>query len=216
MQIAFALFPGYTALDLLGPYSVLAHAGGSSESVVFVAEHTGEVIDSGRLSVTAHASFDEITRPDIIVVPGGLPAITIAREGKNPIIDWIAAVHPTTTWTTSVCTGSLLLGAAGILRGVRATTHWYTHGELADHGAIPVDERVVFDGKIATAAGVSAGIDMALALAGKIGGDAAGQMLELDMEYNPRPPYGTGHPSIAPTDLTAQLSDMYRAALDQR
>jgi transcriptional regulator GlxA family with amidase domain len=136
----------------------------------------------------------------------------MARSGHR-LVDWIAEIHPTTQFTASVCTGALMLGAAGILAGRRATTHWYSHAELADHGAIPTDERVVVDGKIVTAAGVSAGIDMALMLTERIAGTQYAQAAQLDMEYDPQPPLRSGHPRTAPSEVTQWLRGMYDAML---
>jgi transcriptional regulator GlxA family with amidase domain len=139
----------------------------------------------------------------------------MARTG-HVLIDWIRDIHPNTQWTTSVCTGALLLGAAGILRGVPATTHWYTHAELADYGAIPTDQRVVEHGKIITAAGVSAGIDMGLTLAAHLVGPEHAQAVQLDMEYDPQPPFDAGHPRSAPPEITRMLRDMYDGMLGAR
>jgi putative intracellular protease/amidase len=137
-QAATVLFDGFTALDALGPYQVLVNT--PDVEVVFVAEHAGTVCDHASLQLTAHATLAEVTAPDIIVVPGGLTAVRIARSSRpHPVIDWIAGVHPTTVWTTSVCTGAHLLGAAGLLRGHPKTTHWHTRAELARYGAVPTD-----------------------------------------------------------------------------
>ncbi len=210
MRTVIALFPGFTALDAFGPYHGLGHLPGWE--LVFAAEQAGPVSDGGKITVEAQVGIDEITACDLLLVPGGVAAVTMARSG-HPLIDWIAEVHPTTTWTASVCTGALLLGAAGVLRGLPATTHWYCHAELAHYGAIPTDERVVFAGKVATAAGVSAGIDLALALNARIAGDDYAQMTQLDMEYDPQPPFRAGHPSVAPPELVAQVRGMYDAML---
>ena len=210
MRTAMLLFPGFTALDAFGPYHALAHL--PDHEFTFVAEHAGPLSDGGKITIDVPVAIDEIDRCDLLVVPGGIPAITMARTG-HPLVDWIRDVSPTTTWTASICTGSLMLGAAGLLEGRRATTHWYSHGELAVHGAIPTDERVVFDGNIVTAAGVSAGIDMALQLTERIAGLAYAQATQLDMEYDPRPPSRAGSPRTAPAEVTTWLTGMYDAML---
>lgn len=207
-QTAVLLFPGFTALDAFGPYHALAHLPGYE--LHFVAEHAGPVTDGGKITIEAQLGIDEVDHVDLLIVPGGIPAITMARSG-HPLVDWIRAVHPTTEWTTSVCTGALMLGAAGVLDGLPATTHWFSHAELANYGAIPTDERVVRAGKVVTAAGVSAGIDMALYLTEQIVGLAYAQASQLDMEYDPRPPFQSGHPRTAPAEVTAWLSGMYAA-----
>ena len=210
-RTAMLLYPGFTALDAIGPYHALAALPG--HEFAFVAEQAGPVSDGGKLTLHAHQSIDDIDHVDLLVVPGGLPAVTMARTG-HPLVEWIRLVHPATTWTTSVCTGSLMLGAAGVLDGLAATTHWFCHGELADYGATPVDQRVVRDGKVITAAGVSAGIDMALTLTELIAGTDYAQAVQLDMEYDPDPPLDAGHPNSAPAAITDQLRTMYQAMLD--
>jgi len=129
------------------------------------------------------------------------------------LIDWIAKIHPTTEWTISVCTGALMLGAAGVLNGIPATTHWYSHTELADYGAIAKDDRVVESGKVMTAAGVSAGIDMSLVLAERIFGRAFAEKMQLDMEYDPKPPFNAGHPRSAPGGVVAELRSLFDSVL---
>ncbi len=143
----------------------------------------------------ADASFDEVTAADILVVPGGFGTRPLMKDAAH--LDWVRAVHETTTWTTSVCTGSLLLGAAGLLDGLDATTHWASYDVLASTGAIPTAERVVERGKIITAAGVSSGIDMALTLTAHIGGDDMAKAIQLSIEYDPQPPFDCGSPAKA-------------------
>lgn len=210
MRTMMLLFPGFTALDAFGPYHAIGHLPGYEFS--FVAEQAGPVTDHGKLTVEAQLGIDEVDSCDLLVVPGGIPAITMARQGHR-LIEWIRAIHPTTQWTTSVCTGALMLGAAGVLEGKEATTHWYCHGELADFGATPVDRRVVIDGKVATAAGVSAGIDMALMINERIAGTQYAQATQLDMEYEPEPPFQSGHPRSAPPEVTTWLRGMYDSML---
>jgi putative intracellular protease/amidase len=165
MQVAYLLYDRFTALDIVGPHEVFNSVPGSES--IFVAEVAGPIRnESDTLSLVADASIDEVTSPDIIVVPGGYG--TRALLDREPLLDWIRTAHETTAWTTSVCTGSLLLAAAGLLDGVPATTHWLARDLLAELGGKPVAERVVEQGKIVTAAGVSAGIDMALRLVQKM------------------------------------------------
>lgn len=202
MQIAVLLFDRFTALDAVGPYEVLGRLPGAR--TVFVADRPGPITtDVGTLALTATATLDEVTSPDVLVVPGG-PG-QIARMTDARLLDWLRAVDATTTWTTSICTGSLLLAAAGLLDGRQATSHWLALDQLPAFGAVPAEERVVVDGKYVTAAGVSAGVDMALTLAGRIAGDAVAQAIQLGIEYDPRPPYPAGSPGTAPKPLVAAL-----------
>ena len=168
MQIAIVLYDRFTALDAVGPYQVFSSLPGAE--VIFAAEQAGRVSDDERsLHLAADAALAEVPHPDIVVVPGGPGQNDQMDDG--PLHDWLRAADQSTAWTTSVCTGSLILAAAGLLAGRRATSHWLALGELGQLGAVPVSERVVFDGKYVTAAGVSAGIDMGLTLAGRIAGD---------------------------------------------
>ncbi|MEU9740304.1 DJ-1/PfpI family protein [Micromonospora chersina] len=202
MQIAVLLFDRFTALDAVGPYEVLGRLPGAR--TVFVADRPGPVTtDVGTLALTATATLDEVTSPDVLVVPGG-PG-QVARMTDARLLDWLRAVDATTTWTTSVCTGSLLLAAAGLLDGRQATSHWLALDQLPAFGAVPAEERVVVDGKYVTAAGVSAGVDMALTLTGRIAGDAVAQAIQLGIEYDPQPPYPAGSPRTAPEALVAAL-----------
>jgi len=209
-QIAMLLYPGFTPLDAIGPYHALSQLPGYE--FFFVAQEAGPVSDGSATVIQAQKSISEVNSVDILVVPGGLPAITMARSG-DPLIDWIAKIHPTTEWTISVCTGALMLGAAGLLKGVPATTHWYSHTELSDYGAIPHDERVVESGKIMTAAGVSAGIDMSLVLAERIFGREFAEKMQLDMEYDPKPPFNAGHPRSAPESVVSDLRSLFDSVL---
>jgi putative intracellular protease/amidase len=204
MQVAILLYDGFTALDAIGPYEVLS--GLPDTTVVFAAEQAGPVMaHTGMLSLVAAAAIADVPHPDIVLVPGGPGRATAAQMQGGPVRGWLAAIDQHTSWTTSVCTGSLILGAAGLLAGRRATSHWLALDRLADFGAVPVSERVVIDGKYVTGAGVSAGIDMALTLAGRIGGRDAAQAIQLMLEYAPEPPYHAGSPRTAPADLVARL-----------
>ena len=206
MQIAILLYDGMTVLDAIGPYEVLQSVPGVE--VCFVAGTRGEKrADFKRLGLVADYTLAEVPHPDVLVVPG--TPFPQAVTGDAAVLEWIRAVHQTTTWTTSVCTGALGLGAAGLLQGKRATTHWLALEALAQFGATPVEERVVRDGKIWTAAGVSSGIDMALALVGEQFGAAAAQTAQLIIEYDPQPPYDTGSTRKAPAAMVAALREQF-------
>lgn len=186
MNIAILLYPRFTALDAVGPYTVFAFAPGWR--VTFVAAEPGPVTDdAGTLTLHATAGYRDVTRPDVLVVPGG-PGTADALTDRA-LLDWIAEAHRHARWTTSVCSGAFLLGAAGLLTGRRATTHWGWLDRLGTVGAVPVSERVVRDGTVVTAAGVSAGIDMALSLLGEATDVPTAQAVQLAIEYDPRPPY---------------------------
>ena len=202
MKIAILLYDRFTALDAIGPYEVLSRL--PDASLTFVAQEAGPVrTDNGILTVLVESAIYDVAPPDIVLVPGG-PGEVAARAG-GPVLDWLRSVHETSTWTTSVCTGSLILAAAGLLEGKRATSHWLALEALGRLGAMPVAERVVFDGKLVTAAGVSAGIDMALALAARIAGDQVAQAIQLGIEYDPHPPFDAGSPAKAPSDVVELL-----------
>ncbi|TJZ56924.1 DJ-1/PfpI family protein [Streptomyces piniterrae] len=210
MQIAILLYDRFTTLDAVGPYETLGRLPGAE--TVFVGERTGPYRnDLGSLALTADAALSDVTSPDILVIPGGPGQLALMEDG--PLHEWIRAVDATTTWTTSVCTGSLILGAAGLLKGRRATSHWLALDQLPALGAEPTGERVVFDGKYVTAAGVSSGIDMGLALAGRIAGDVVAQSIQLGIEYDPQPPYDAGAPDKAPAEITAMMRERSRFVL---
>ena len=209
MDIAIVLYERFTALDAIGPYEVLSRLPGAR--VVLVAEEAGPVsTDTGALTVMAQRGLRDVARPDIVLVPGG-PGEVGARADE-PLLAWLRAAHETSMWTTSVCTGSLVLAAAGVLAGRRATSHWLALEELGRLGAVPVAERVVFDGKIVTAAGVSAGIDMALSLAARAAGHEVAQAIQLGIEYDPQPPFAAGSPDSAPAEVVARLRARSRFA----
>ena len=208
MQIAIGLYPGFTALDAIGPYQVLSLLPGAE--VVICAEQKGHLPDdNGLLVFDIQHTFDEVPNPDVLLVPGGIITRKVARDG-GPIVDWIRTAHETTTYTTSVCTGALLLGAAGVLEGKTATTHWLSYDALAEYGATPTEQRVVREGKVFTAAGVSAGIDLALTLVGKQWGDDLAEGLQLAIEYDPQPPYDRGAPSKARPEIVELISAVMR------
>jgi putative intracellular protease/amidase len=195
MQIAIVTYPGFTALDFIGPYEVLRWL--PDAEVRFVWHEPGPITaDSGVLVVGATHSFAETPSPDVILVPGGMTTIEHARD--ETVLNWVRKAHRSATWTASVCSGSIILAAAGLLNGKRATSHWMALPMLKTLGAIPVgDERVVREGEIVTSAGVSAGIDLALWLAGRIAGDDRAKVIQLSMEYDPQPPFDSGHMSKA-------------------
>jgi transcriptional regulator GlxA family with amidase domain len=210
MQIAIGLYPEFTALDAIGPYQVLTNVPGVE--VVVCAERTGLLPDDNGLLVFGIAhTFDEVPNPDILLVPGGIITRKVARDG-GAIVDWIRTAHETTQLTTSVCTGALLLGAAGVLEGKTATTHWLSYDALADYGATPTEQRVVRDGKVVTAAGVSAGIDLALTLVGELYGAEVAQAIQLGIEYDPQPPYDAGAPSKAPSEIRDLVTGIMESA----
>jgi transcriptional regulator GlxA family with amidase domain len=198
MQIAFALYPELTALDFVGPYQVFANLPGAE--IVLCAERRGRLQDDTVLGIEIEHTFDDVPNPDVLLVPGGFITRKIARDG-GAIVDWVKQAHETTQWTTSVCTGSLILGAAGLLQGKTATTHWCSYDHLARYGATPTEQRVVQDGKVVTAAGVSSGIDLALWLVGQWAGPEMAQCIQLGIEYDPQPPFDAGAPSKAPADI---------------
>jgi transcriptional regulator GlxA family with amidase domain len=199
MQIAILLFDRLTALDAVGPYEALSRL--PNAEVTFVAEEPGpKRTDTRQLALLATASLAEVPHPEVVLVPGGrVEQPELMDDG--PVHEWLRAAHEHSTWTASVCTGSLILAAAGLLAGRRATSHWTALGELGRLGAEPVAERVVFDGRLVTAAGVSAGIDMALALAARIAGEQVAQAIQLGIEYDPQPPFDAGSPAKAPAAI---------------
>jgi transcriptional regulator GlxA family with amidase domain len=197
VQIAIPLFDRVTALDAIGPYEVLSRLPGAE--VLFVAAQPGpKRTDTGALALTADRGLSEVLEPDIVLVPGGRGT---RDQRHDELVAWLQRTHHSSRWTTSVCTGALLLGAAGILEGLRATTHWLFFDQLRGFGAEPTLERVVEQGKVMTAAGVSSGIDMALRLAQVIAGDEVAQAVQLSIEYDPQPPFDAGSPDKAPEPI---------------
>jgi transcriptional regulator GlxA family with amidase domain len=210
MQIAYLLYPRFTALDIVGPHDVLDNIPGTES--IFVAEEAGPLRnDSDTLSLVADRSIDEVGSPDILVIPGGFG--TRALLDHQPLLSWIREVNETSTWTTSVCTGSLLLAAAGLLDGAPATTHWLSRELLGSLGADVSADRIVQHGKILTAAGVSSGIDMALRLAQLMYGDEMSAAIQLAIEYDPEPPLDSGSPEKA-SQSTIDLVTAAFAELD--
>jgi putative intracellular protease/amidase len=198
MEIAILIYPRFTALDAIGPYEVLSRL--PDAHVTFVAEDASpQRTDTGQLAVLADATLDELAQPDIVLVPGGPGQVALMQDG--PVHAWLRSADATSSWTTSVCTGSLILAAAGLLAGKRATSNWQAIEQLGALGADARDERVVFDGKLVTAAGVTAGIDMSLELVAKIAGPEVAQAIQLGLEYDPQPPFDAGSPHKAPLEI---------------
>lgn len=208
MDIAIPIFEGITALDAVGPYEVLSRLPGARVRFVALVPGTYRT-DNRMLALVADEALEAIPDPEIVLVPGGFGTRPLMTEKR--LLDWIRVAHETSQWTTSVCTGSLLLAAAGVLRGLEATTHWMSLDQLAAFGARPVQRRVVEQGKVITAAGVSSGIDMALTLAARIAGDEIAQGIQLRIEYDPQPPFSAGSPRIAPPHVVEQVRQQMQA-----
>jgi putative intracellular protease/amidase len=202
MNIAIPVFEGFTALDAVGPYEVLSRLPGAKVS--FIAAQTGPVrTETGMLTLLPDALFSQLIDPEVVVVPGGRGTRKLMSD--ESILGWLRRAHESSRWTTSVCTGSLLLAAAGLLEGLQATTHWLELDTLSRFGAHPVSQRVVEQGKVMTAAGVSAGIDMALTLAARIAGEQTAQAIQLGIEYDPQPPFDSGSPAKAPKEVLERV-----------
>jgi putative intracellular protease/amidase len=213
MNIAILLFDRLAALDAVGPYEVLSRVPGAT--VTFVAEEpvppkpggrsplasipVSVGTDPGPLALMADATLTELEHPEVVIVPGGPGQTALMEDG--PVHDWLRVAHETSEWTCSVCTGSLILAAAGLLKGKRATSNWQALDELRKFGVEVIPERVVFDGKLVTAAGVTAGIDMALMLAAKVANEQVAQAIQLGIEYDPQPPFDAGSPQKAPAEI---------------
>lgn len=211
MRIAIVLYEELTALDAVGPYEVLGRVPGAQ--LTFVGHTVGEVrTDTGRLGLSVDAVLEDLPDPDVLLVPGGPGQAKLMQDER--LLGWLRRAHETTTWTTSVCTGSLLLAAAGLLEGRRATSHWLAVEQLRAYGAEPVEGRWMEDGKVMTAAGVSAGIDMALELASRLAGPEVAQAIQLGTEYDPQPPFDAGSPSKAPGAIVDLLRSNSRFVLE--
>ena len=196
--MAILLFEGLTALDAIGPYEVLRSVPGWE--VTFVADEPGaKRTDSKATALVADTGFDDVKDPDIVLVPGGFGTRALLDDER--VLGWVRDVDEKTKWTTSVCTGSLVLGAAGLLEGKRATSHWLYLDAIGEYGAEPTSERVVRDGKLWTAAGVSSGIDLALAMVAEEAGSEMAQAVQLAIEYDPEPPFNAGSPKKAPQEI---------------
>lgn len=211
MKIAIALYHGLTALDAIGPYEVFNQLPGAE--ITFVSSRRGPIrTDTRALTLGADATFADLPHPDILVVPGGVVG-SLAATKNGALIDWVRQAHSTAQWTLSVCTGSLILGAAGLLKGLTATTHWAARERLSRYGATYVAERYVRHSKLITAAGVSAGIDLALYVTGEIAGEARAQAAQLIIEYDPHPPYHAGSMLLAsPETIALAQHSLHKAA----
>jgi putative intracellular protease/amidase len=209
VEIAILLFDRFTALDAVGPYEVLSRL--PEANVKFVAVEPGpKTTETTSLTMLAEHACAEVPNPSIVVVPGGFGTRELLDD--EDVLGWIRAAHETSEWTTSVCTGSLLLGAAGVLRGLKATTHWAVLDRLAEYGAEPTGQRVVEQGKVVTAAGVSSGIDMGLRLLQRIVDDDFAKTIQLAIEYDPQPPFDAGSPEKAPAHLVEGLRSLLEQA----
>jgi putative intracellular protease/amidase len=212
MQIAIALFDRFTALDAVGPYEVLSRIPGAK--VDFVAAEPGVyATDTRMLKVSVERSYADVPSPEVLLFPGGIGTRKLMHD--EPTLEWVRKAHETTRYTTSVCTGALVLAAAGLLDGLDATTHWMSRPLLADLGARVVEQRVVEQGKIVTAAGVSAGIDMALTLTDRLVGPEVAQAIQLGIEYDPQPPFDAGSPEKAPREIVDIVAAVERAEAEE-
>jgi putative intracellular protease/amidase len=205
-RIGLVLYPQFTALDIVGPFQTLVDVPGLD--VFFVAESVGPVMDhTGRLTLNATYTFSEIEALDVVVVPGGFADRVL--DENSAVVQFVKRIHPTTQWTTSVCTGSIFLAYAGILNGLAATTHWGSYDRLTALGAVATSQRVVQVGKVITAAGVSSGIDMGLVLVQQLAGEETAKAIQLAIEYDPQPPFDSGSPAKATPELVALVSEIF-------
>jgi transcriptional regulator GlxA family with amidase domain len=203
MKIAILLYDNYTALDVVGPYEVLSNIPGAK--IYFTAEKPGLYKNSNGIQISADFSLKEVEGPEIIVIPGGF-GIDAILDNKD-ILEWLNSVHEKSQWTTSVCSGSLLLASAGILNGRKATTHWNRVEQFKKYPVEFVNERYVKDGKIITSAGVSAGIDMALYLTSLVVNENFAKLVQLALEYDPKPPFDSGSPEKAPREIMEKFKN---------
>jgi transcriptional regulator GlxA family with amidase domain len=209
-SIAIPLFPHFTALDGIGPYEVLQRI--PHFEITFVGHERGVVrSDNGMLGIVIDATFEELPTPDVVVFPGGFGTRALMTDER--VLSWVRTAHSSTTYTTSVCTGSLVLAAAGLLEGLTATTHWGALDVLAQHGAVPTPDRVVehLDRRIITAAGVSSGIDMALRLVELLVDRTAAEASQLMIEYDPQPPFDSGSTAKASPTVVERVVEYAQA-----
>ena len=210
--VGLVLYPRFTALDIVGPFQALVDVPGLD--VFFVAEDVGPVVDhTGLLTMHATRRFDEIKSLDVLVVPGGFADVNLTVD--DPVVRFVRRIHPTTVWTTSVCTGSVFLATAGVLDGLEATSHWSAYARIEALGATPSPARVVRSGKVITAAGVSSGIDMGLRLVAELAGDEMAKAVQLAIEYDPQPPFDCGSPSKASPEHFGLIARMFEPRLAQ-
>jgi transcriptional regulator GlxA family with amidase domain len=208
MKIAIPLYDEFTALDAVGPFEVLSRIPGAE--VTWLGPEAGPVSTDNGLTIVAGAPYEEVPDPEVVLVPGGIGTDTGALQDER-LVGWIRRAHETSEWTTSVCTGSLLLAAAGVLDGLEATTHWLDVETLERLGARPTSSRVVEQGKVITAAGVSSGIDMGLVLAARIAGPEVAQAIQLAIEYDPQPPFDAGSTEKAPPEIVELVRNVAAA-----
>ncbi|WP_234357332.1 DJ-1/PfpI family protein [Streptomyces sp. NBRC 110028] len=205
LDIVIPLYDAYEPLDVVGPYEVLAYMPGAS--VRFVGAEKGPVKDAlGSLPTYVPATYSEVKHCDVLLIPGGRSAEAMVADGD--FLAWVRRIHTRTKFTTSVCTGSLVLGAAGLLKGLTATTHWSAAEALASYGAVYTPQRTVRQGKVITSAGVSSGIDMALALAALLTDEVTAQALQLWIEYDPQPPFDSGSLAKASDAVKKRISEL--------
>ena len=202
-KIVILLFDNFTALDVIGPYEVLSKI--PNARIYFVGLEKREYKDNYGLEISAGYSINEIPETDVLLIPGGFGIDNLLKNQE--IINWIQKIDNATKWTVSVCSGSLLLAQAGLLNGKNCTTHWRRKDQLGNYNVTIKDERYVQDGKYITSAGVSAGIDMALYFAGKITGDETAKMIQLGIEYDPKPPFDCGSPDKVPKEILKKLKN---------
>lgn len=212
LDVAFVLFPNVTQLDLTGPVQVLSRLGNAS--VHLVAGSTDPVMTDAGFSINPTCTYKDCPNPHIVCVPGGAGADHAMLD--NELIEWLRQVAARADWVTSVCTGSLVLGAAGLLRGKKATSHWLSRPMLADFGAIPIAERVVVDGKFVTGGGVTAGIDFALSLTAMIRGEEHAKLVQLSLEYDPQPPFRCGSPEDADQVIVDRIRELTKGSQSRR
>jgi transcriptional regulator GlxA family with amidase domain len=208
MKIAILLFDKLAAQDAVGPYEVFRCVPGWD--VHFAGLRSGEVRSEGGLGLTVDRTLDQTAEADLLLVPGGRGSDVLLED--ETVLSWLRETDAATKWTTSVCTGALVLGAAGLLEGKRATSNWLALDRLREYGADPIGGRWVEDGKTITAAGVTAGIDMALHLVGREAGPEVAQAVQLGIEYDPQPPYDAGSPEKAPREIVELVTSVSRAA----
>jgi cyclohexyl-isocyanide hydratase len=211
-EIGMFCFPRLTQLDLTGPHEVLSRIPGAR--VRLFAKTREPLPTDGGLTIVPNATFDEVERVDLLFVPGGSGQIAVTEDAAT--LDYLAALGHGATWVTSACTGALLLGAAGLLRGYRAATHWAFMGLLSICGATPVDQRVVVDRNRITGGGVTAGIDIALVIVAQVAGREAAEEIQLGLEYDPHPPFQAGHPRVAPAELVQRVRAHLSKRFDER
>jgi cyclohexyl-isocyanide hydratase len=212
LQLGLLLFPELTQLDLTGPLEVLARLPGATIHTVW--KQAGPVRADSGLSLVASTSFADCPPLDLVFVPGGFGQIALMEDDET--LSFVRHHGERARWVTSVCTGSLVLGAAGLLRGYRAATHWMFMDLLPAYGAVPVSERVVIDRNRITAGGVTAGIDFGLRVVAEVAGDATAQAVQLALEYDPQPPFDCGHPRTAPAELVAAVRARFAERIARR